>query len=194
MADQKITQLSEHLYTSVVGTDVLPVVDITNGITKKITYAGLHTHAHCTLSDSNTKTVASTTAEYAVTFNGNDDLLGITHSVGDSKIYVPTAGDYLIIVSAVIDTTNNTAALFDLWVKINGTNLAKSNTQVGINNSNLQQVLSVNFILDLNAGDYFELFYHASSTNARMLAVAEAASPTRPACPSIIVTVNKCSW
>ena len=146
---------------------------------------------HATISHSGSLGVVSTTAEYAVIFSTNDDIQGITHAIGDSKIYVSETGDYLVIVSAICDTTNNTAALLDLWIKINGTNLVRSNTQIGINNSNLQQTLAVSFILDLTANSYFEFFYRGSDTNVRLLAIAAATNPTRPACPSIIVTINK---
>ena len=192
MANQKISQLTE--YTSPIPTDMLPIVDVTNGITKKISMLNMHGFEHASLSDNNTKTVVSASAEYAITFDNNDDLQGITHTVGDSKIYVPVNGDYLIVVTAVIDTTSNTVALFDLWVKINGVNLANSNTQVAINSSNLQQVLTINIILDLNAGQYFELFYHSNQSVARILAVAaQSGPPAIPACPSVILTCNRVS-
>jgi hypothetical protein len=129
-----------------------------------------------------------------VTFAANDDLLGITHAEGDSKIYVPTGGDYMISVSALIDLTQTPAATFDLWMKVNGENLAKSNTQVAIPNASTAQTLAVTFIIDFSANDYFELFYHASSTKARMPAIAEQTGPpVIPACPSIILTVCKVS-
>lgn len=181
-------------HTAPINTDYLPVVDVTAGQTKRISYETLMLQPHCTLSDPNTKTVSNTAAEYAITFADNDDLTGMTHTAGDSKIYVPSTGDYLVAISAVIDTTNNVTALFDLWIKVNGVNLPKSNTQVALNSQNLQQVLSVTFIIDLNADDYIEFFYHANNTNARILAVAaQTGPPAIPACPSIIVAISKIS-
>lgn len=179
-------------HTTPVNADKLLIYDSVAGQTKSITYEKLMLNPHCTLSDPNTKIVSNTAVEYAVTFADNDDLTGITHTAGDSKIYVPASGDYLIAVSALIDTTNNVTALFDLWLKVNGVNLAKSNTQVAINSQNLQQVLAVTFIVDLAANDYVEVFYHANNTNARMLAVAaQAGPPVIPACPSIILAMTK---
>jgi hypothetical protein len=192
MAQFKISELPS--YGAALAADLIPIVDVANGATKNIRFDALTTWAHATISDPNTKTVGATGSEYAVTFADNDDLLGVTHTAGDSKIYVPTAGDYLITVSALVDLTQTPAATFDLWVKVNGQNLAKSNTQIAIPNASTAQTLAVSFILDLGANEYFELFYHASSTKARMPAIAaQDGPPVIPACPSVILTVCKVS-
>lgn len=192
MADMKISELAA--YTTPLPDDLIPVVDVANSATKKMTYADFTTRAHGTFSDSSTKGVSSVSDEYAVTYDTQDDVVGLTHALGDSKVYVPRAGTYLIAMSAVIDTLNNVSAKFDLWLKVNGVNLARSNTQVQTNSQNLMQVLSVTFVVALSAEDYFEFFYHANNTNARIIAVAaQAGPPAIPACPSVIVAVNKIS-
>jgi hypothetical protein len=192
MANQKISELPS--YAAMLAADLIPVVDAVSGATKQITYQNFTTRAHGTFSDSNTKTVPATNAEYAVTYNSNDSLVNLTHAVGDSKIYVPAAGAYVVLMSAVIAISQAPAALFDLWVKVNGQNLDKSNTQVKINSAAVAQVLSVGFVLDLGANDYFEFFYHAGSVYAEILAVAaQTGPPVIPACPSVIVAVNKVS-
>jgi hypothetical protein len=146
---------------------------------------------HCILSHTASLTVASATAEYAIPFSTNLDLTGLGHTSGDSKVYIKEAGDYLISISALIDIALAPTATFDLWVKVNGVNVTDSNTQVGIPNASTTQTLAVSFIQDFNVGDYFELFYHGSTTNCRIVYVAAASTPTRPAAPAIIVTVNK---
>lgn len=110
-----------------------------------------------------------------------------------SRFYASESGDYLINISCIVDTTSNTAATMDIWFDINGTNVPKTNTVVAINSSNMTQVVAVPMILDLDNGDYVRLFYCASSTNFRMLATGTQTNPTRPACPSIIMSVQKIS-
>lgn len=147
---------------------------------------------HATLSDPNSKLVADAAAEYAITFADQDIIDGIGHTAGDSKIYALAASAYLFVVSAVIDITAPPAALFDLWMKKNAVNVPSSNTQVQINSASVQQNLVVAFVTDLHVGDYVEFFYHASSTDARILAIAEQAGPPAiPACPSVIVAVAR---
>jgi hypothetical protein len=110
-----------------------------------------------------------------------------------SRFYSSESGDYMINISCIVDTTNNTAATMDIWFDKNGSNIDKTNTIVAINSANMTQVVSVPMILDLDRGDYVRLFYCASSTNFRMLATGTQANPTRPACPSIIMTIQKMS-
>lgn len=186
----KISELTEH--STPIATDWMPILDVTAGQTKKMSYSNFTTRPHINLSSSSTFTVANTAVGYPITYNTVTDQVRITFTPVDSKVYAQVTGMYLVAVSALIDTTNNQTALFDLWVKINGNNLADSNTQVAINSQNLTQTLAVVFNLSLAAGDYFELYYHANNTNARILAVAaQTGPPIIPACPSIIVAVSK---
>ena len=97
----------------------------------------------------------------------------------------------MVGVSALIDVSALPAATFDLWLKKNGVNIADSNTQVGIASGTTTQTLALSYILELSPGDYFEFFYHGSTTAVRIVYIAAGASPTRPASPSIIVTVAK---
>jgi hypothetical protein len=146
---------------------------------------------HCTLSHSSSLLVANITGAYAIPFSTHDDISGMTHTIGDSKIYVTERGIYLVAVSALVDISSAPAGTFDLWVKVNGTDLANSNTSIGIPNTSNVQTLAVTFLLDMTSGGYFELYYCGSTTNVRIPATAAGANPTRPAVPSIIVTVNK---
>lgn len=118
-----------------------------------------------------------------------------------SRLYVYEKGDYEIIISALVDTTDvtgSTAQLMDLWfVKGNstsdlvGTIVDRSNTQTAIDRAGMQVTVAVPFIIDLDPGDFFRLDYRGSDTRLRWLAVAAGATPTRPACPSIIMTLKK---
>lgn len=177
---------------SPIATDKVLIYDITAGAEKVIPYSNFTTRPHINLSDPNTKVVSNTAAEYAITYATATDQVLIGFTPGDSKVYAPVTGMYLVAVSALIDTTSATTALFDLWVKVNGQNLADSNTQISIDRAGIQFTLAVTFNLALAAGDYFELFYHANQTNVRILAVpAQTGPPAIPACPSIIVAVSK---
>ena len=49
---------------------------------------------------------------------------------------------------------------------------------------------TVNLLLDLVANDYVQLMWRSSNTSARIEAYSAGTSPTRPAIPSVIVTVT----
>lgn len=110
-----------------------------------------------------------------------------------SRFYVPEAGVYLVQISALVDTITNANALMDIWFDVDGSNLANSNTQVAVDTVGTQAVVAVPIILHLSKSSYVRIFYRGSSTNIRLLAIGTQATPTRPACPSIILTVNKVS-
>lgn len=115
-----------------------------------------------------------------------------------SRLYVYEHGDYEIIFSGMFNTTNNSAALMDVWFvtgnstdDLVGTNVPKSNTQAGINSNSSQIVVTVAITLDLDAQDFVRLDYRADNTNAQWLAVAAQITPTRPAAPSVLITAKK---
>lgn len=118
-----------------------------------------------------------------------------------SRIYFQEAGDYMIMVSALLDSTGitgSTPQLMDLWfvqgnttTDLAGTPIASSNTQSATDRAGMQTVVTVPFILDAAKNDFVRLDYHGDDVRLRWLAVAAASTPTRPACPSIILTINK---
>lgn len=138
------------------------------------------------------QTVASTTAAYAVAFDAEGDVDGLTHSTvtNNSRVYIDQAGEYLLIASAVYDITSGANKHIDLWLAVDGSPVTNSNTVVEIPTATVEGVLAVAFNYDFTAGQYLELMYHADSTAARFVTTAAGASPTRPASPAVILTVN----
>jgi hypothetical protein len=146
-------------------------------------------------SHSSSLTVASATTAYKVAFNTDVYKHHITHStsVNNSQITIDEAGAYLITVSAITDDTAADGSHLELWLAVNNTNVANSNTIVQLPTKTNEAILAVSFIYTFTAGQYFELVYRGDVTTVRFVATAAASSPTRPACPSIICTVNKIS-
>jgi hypothetical protein len=101
---------------------------------------------------------------------------------------VPSAGIYNFQFSAQLDNTSGGAHLVYIWARVNGTNIANSAGQVRLNGNNDEIVASWNYLLNLNANDYFELMYEVEDTSVIILATG-ATSP-HPAIPSVILTVS----
>ena len=115
-----------------------------------------------------------------------------THTGTNTSIFtVPTVGFYGFIFSTLCDCTSGNGTTVDIWFRKNGTNVDRSNTRVQIATASNVLVSIADVALDLAAGDKIEMFWVGSSTNDRLLAIATAASPTRPATPSTILTVKK---
>lgn len=122
------------------------------------------------------------------------DVEGLIHSTvtNNSRIYVPTAGSYEIIFSGIATLTSGNDKKIDVWLKVDGTTVAESNTIVNLF-KNAAQVIAASFIYDLNAGQYVELGTWGEVAECQWTAYTGLVTPTRPDCPSMIVTVKKVS-
>ena len=105
-----------------------------------------------------------------------------------SRVYVDRANVYNIQFSAQLDKSSASKGDVYIWLRYNGTDVASSATQVTLGGSNAATVAAWNFLLSMNAGDYFELMWSTNDT-ACVIKAATASSPV-PAIPSIILTVT----
>jgi hypothetical protein len=111
---------------------------------------------------------------------------------GNTRFVVASAGTYNLQFSCQIESTGGgSAQTMDIWLAINGNNVDNSNTQVIGNSNNGRGVASWNFVEPLNAGDYMELKFWVSDVRLGFAYDAPQINPTRPAIPSVIVTVTQ---
>ena len=133
---------------------------------------------------------AGATSVNKMTYNTTDLSNGVS-IVSSSRITMANAGIYNIQFSAQFDKTDSGDDKVDIWLSKNGSNVANSNTETTLVGNNGKHVAAWNFFVNAAAGDYFELCWHSPDTNVFINYVAAQSTPTRPAIPSIILTVNK---
>ena len=135
--------------------------------------------------------VVSTTTAYSMSAATQTSGNGVTVSA-DTQFVVASAGTYNLQFSCQIESTGGgSAQTMDIWLAINGNNVANSNTQVVGNSNNGRNVAAWNFVEPLNAGDYMELKYRVSDVRLGFAYDGPQITPTRPAIPSVIVTVTQ---
>lgn len=143
--------------------------------------------------DSTDQTAASTTSGYAVTLNTTDFTNGITVA-SNSRLTVKSYGIYNIQFSIQFANTDTQIQDVDIWFRKNGTDVANSNSKFSIPNShggtNGHLIAAMNFWIEMNANDYTEIMWRTSNTTVSIEQLPAQTSPTRPATPSAIVTVN----
>ena len=105
-----------------------------------------------------------------------------------NKIFIGEDGVYNIQFSAQLDNTGGGAIPIYIWIRVNGVNVPYSASKMVVNGPNDEKIAAWNWVLLFKAGDYFELAWSSTSTNAVIL--AEAASGSIPEIPSVIVTVQ----
>jgi hypothetical protein len=135
------------------------------------------------------QTIANTTTAYPITYTNALDSRSVTLS-NNSRINIAKTGDYLITFSVICRSSAPNKTM-DIWLTVDGTNIANSNTHFSFVGSANEKVVTVTFIQDFTAGQYFELVMCADDTGNFLLSSAATTNPTRPASPSIILTVNK---
>ena len=139
----------------------------------------------------NTQSALSTTAAYSMSADTTTLSNGIT-VVDGCKFTVVSAGTYNLQFSAQVESSQGgSPELLDIWLSKNGNNVDYSNTQLSLNSNNGKIVAAWNFVESLNAGGYFELKWSVSSTAIQLVTTGTHANPTRPAVPSVIVTVTQ---
>lgn len=112
----------------------------------------------------------------------------------DSKIVVDQSGLYNLQFSAQYVNTDSQAHDIAIWLTVNGVNVADSNTvftvpsKHGAVDGHLGAVL--NYFQELQAGDYVEILWHSDDPAVYIEYIPVATNPTRPAAPSLIVTVS----
>ena len=143
---------------------------------------------HASYFDTTTQPNPVADAVNLFTYNSVVSQYQITRSTPTSRIFVNQTGVYNFQFSAQLDKTGGSASAVYIWPRINGVNLPDSATKIVIDGPNNEIVAAWNFVLVLEANDYFELAWQSDDTDVVIPYVA--ASGNIPAIPSIILTVS----
>ena len=146
-------------------------------------------------SDTTSQNIAVANTPYVITMDTTDLVDGIYRdAVNTSRIYCPASGIYNFQFSLQLQSTNASSKVVAIWARKNGNDIANSSTDITIAGSSTQQVAAWNFMLEMNAGDYFELVWASDSTTVSLYHSPAQTSPyVRPAIPSVILTVAQVS-
>jgi len=166
----------------ILGNSVTEWVETTNGAipNANMPYGTFITTASQTVTAANTETIVT---NWQVEDASKMYLSG-------TRLYVEETGDYLLVWSAMLNKASASSAEVDIWVKINGQPVANSNTRGHLSGSDAETVLTASLILDLEAGDYVEFAFSSPSSSVTVQYYAPSSTPTRPAVPGVMATVN----
>ena len=143
--------------------------------------------------DTTDQSIATTTATANITLNATDYSLG-TSLVDGYKIKVDYSGLYNVQFSIQFVNTDNNIHDIDIWFKKNNSNVAGSNSKFSVPNrhggTDGHLIAALNFNIELAKDDYVSLAWATSSTAVTVEHLAAQTTPTRPATPSAIVTIQ----
>lgn len=149
---------------------------------------------HGAFQDSTDQVAASTTVAYPITFNTTDFSNGVS-IVSGSRITVADDGIWNLQFSLQFTNTTNASQDVDVWFRVNGTNVANSNSRYGLAprkgaGDPFHVIMALNYFVSLNATNYIEIMWRTSDTGVSIEQYAAGTSPTRPAIPSAIATMS----
>lgn len=114
--------------------------------------------------------------------------------VAGTRITAAVAGIYNLQISLQVRKTDAGTDNFEFWFAKNGVNINDSNTSIKTHSNDEAVIAALNFIEQLNAGDYLEIRWYSADPTMQLLAVPAAGvvpgvSPARPSIPSAIATI-----
>lgn len=147
--------------------------------------------------DNTNQTAASTTVAYPITCNTPDGAYGVS-LVSGSRVTVSQTGTYNFQFSIQFTNSDNNAnhpLEINIWLKKNGVNVDESNSQFTVPNSHGghdgKLIAALNFIVNMNANDYLELYWNTTNTLISIATIAAQSTPSIPATPSVILTIQQ---
>lgn len=147
----------------------------------------LHGSFHSEINQS----VTSTTTAYSLSAETTDFSSGVS-VVDGCKFTVLSGGTFNFQFSAVFQKTQGgTIEFVSIWLAKNGANVPWTNTDVSMANNNEYVIAAWNFVEEMNEGDYLELKWRTSTLDMVCSFIGEQSNPTRPATPSVIVTLTQ---
>jgi hypothetical protein len=144
--------------------------------------------------DSTDQTAASTTVAYPMTFNTTDFSNGVYLS-NSSRLNARNAGIYNVQFSVQLQNTDNAQHTVDIWFRKNGTDITASNSMFTVPARKSASIYghligAINYFVELVANDYVEIVWRTESTTVSIEQLPTQTSPTRPATPSVIATMQ----
>jgi hypothetical protein len=144
--------------------------------------------------DSTDQTAASTTVAYPITFDTTDFSNGVYLS-NSSRMNVRNSGIYNLQFSLQLENQDNVQHDVDIWFRKNGTNITASNSKFTVSARKSASIFghviaAINYFVELAANDYVEIVWRTENTGVSLEQTAAQSSPTRPATPSVIATMQ----
>jgi hypothetical protein len=144
--------------------------------------------------DTTTQVNGGATTANPMTFNTSDAFnTGVSIAVGNtSHVVIANPGVYNIQFSAQFAKSDSGQDTVSVWLAKDGVNVPDSCTDLDLNNNNARSVGAWNWLVNPTvANTYYQIYWSSADTAMTILAQGTRINPTRPAIPSIILTVTQ---
>lgn len=112
-----------------------------------------------------------------------------------SKITVANAGIYNLQFSVQLQNLDNAPQDVFIWLKQNGTDITGSTGLVGMPARKsagvpFHDIKGWNYFLNMNAGDYVQIYWSTTNVDVTIQTYAASGSPTKPSTASVVATLS----
>jgi hypothetical protein len=142
---------------------------------------------HGVFYDTTTQQAGAPNTAYPITLNSTQISDGVYIGTPTSRVYVDRVGTYNFQFSIQLNKSSSNAKTVYIWYRLNGNDVSNSATAITLSGNSAAAVAAWNFVLEMNAGDYFELVWSTDDTGCQIVSTATV-SPV-PSIPSVILTV-----
>jgi hypothetical protein len=105
---------------------------------------------------------------------------------------IANPGVYNLQFSAQFAKTDSGQDTVSVWLAKNGVNVPDSCSDIDLNNNNARSIAAWNWLVNPTvANTYYQIYWSSSDTNMSIIAEGTRINPTRPAIPSVILTVTQ---
>ena len=110
--------------------------------------------------------------------------------VDNTKITVDIPGVYNVQFSSAITSTNSSLKTVWVWIRRNGTDVGYSTNEYTVSGSGTDTIISWQFNIDLDIGEYIEMVWGADSTNVQIATTPPTPPAPHPGIPANVIAVN----
>ena len=108
-----------------------------------------------------------------------------------TKITVQHAGVYMVQYTLQIIKPDVGVDEMSVWIRRNGAAYVNTHSNFTISGSNIKNLLTGNYLVDLGANDYIELYFSVKNTSSMLCGTNVQTIPSRPATPSAQINLHK---
>lgn len=143
---------------------------------------------YASFSDTENQNAANVNYGYPIRFNTTDIASGF-YVTANSRIVAENSGLYNYQFSLQAISSNSSAKDIYVWARKNGVDIPNSNTKKTIVGNAVADILAWNFVISMNAGDYFELVWATTDLSVTLPSPNDISFG--PSIPSAILTVTE---
>ena len=138
-------------------------------------------------------TIVATATALKFPFTSFSNNITITNNtaLAPTKITVLHAGIYNIHYAIQLLKNEVGSDIASVWIRRNGSAYLNSNVNYNITGSGIKNMCYASYYVELGNNDYIELYYSVKNSNTIPTGNLVQTIPSRPATPSVMLTINR---